>query len=198
MIRWAVTGPAGGGKSTLCGMLAERGAAVVDGDLLGHTVLARPDVIDEIRRQFGHGIVDDGKVDRGALGQIVFSDPRKLERLNRITLAPIGELAAVRLESLANEGRYRLAVLEAAVYFLFPPVAGVDMVITVTADPEIRIARMMAKGSLTRAQALARVAAQLPLENAWAKADLVVDNGGSPADLASIADRLWSRVGDGP
>lgn len=194
MIRWAVTGPAGGGKSTLCRLLAERGAAVVDGDLLGHEILTRPAVRSEISREFGPEVLDGDKVDRASLGQIVFQDPSALARLNRITLFPIAELATARLDALDASGRYRLAVLEAAVYFLFPPVPGVDLVINVTADPALRMVRLMENGSLDRNQAQARLDAQRPLEEAWLGADLVVDNGGSHAELETVVAELWARL----
>jgi dephospho-CoA kinase len=194
MIRWAVTGPAGGGKSTLCRLLAERGAGVIDGDLLGHEILVRADIASAVCREFGTGIMVDGQVDRSALGRIVFDDLSDLDRLNRITLAPIAELAAARLDALASKGRYRLAVLEAAVYFLFPPVPGMDLVVSVTADPETRIARMMENRSLSRTQAQARLDSQRPLEEGWTRADLVLDNNGPLADLEKTADELWGRL----
>lgn len=194
MMRWAVTGPAGGGKSTLCGLLADRGAVVIDGDRLGHEILARPDILERISQEFGDRFVTNGQVDRGALGNLVFRDATALACLNGITLAPIGELAAARLDDLALDGRYRLAVLEAAVYFLFPPVPEVDLVVTVTADPEVRIARMIKNRSLTREQALARMRSQRSLEPGWAGADIVLNNDGSPSELEAAVEDLWARL----
>jgi dephospho-CoA kinase len=194
MIRWAVTGPAGGGKSTLCRLLAERGAALVDGDALGHEVLDRNAVRESIRSEFGNEYLTGGTVDRAALGALVFGDPAALERLNAITLKPIAALATDRLAELDAGRRYRLAVLEAAVYFLFPPVPGVELVITVTADPATRLARLTEGQGLTVEQAQSRIAAQEPLAEGWRRADIVLDNSGPVGKLETAAEDLWRRV----
>mgnify|MGYP001592941271 CR=1 FL=1 len=194
MIRWAVTGPAGGGKSTLCRLLEKRGAALVDGDALGHEVLDRPAIRDAIRSEFGDEFVNGGVVDRAALGTLVFGDTGALGRLNAITLAPIAELAAVRFAELDAGCRYRLAVLEAAVYFLFPPVTGVELVITVTADPATRLARLTNGQGLTAEQARSRITAQKTLEEGWRQADIVLDNSGPLVELETAAEDLWRRV----
>ena len=143
MKRWVVTGPTGAGKSILCGFLARAGAAVLDGDSLGHEILEKPEITTALAREFGAGVLSKGSVDRSSLGRIVFDDPAALERLNRITHGPLSRLAAERLDDLEKSGLHRLAVLEAAVYFLLPPVPGVELIITVTASEETRRARLM-------------------------------------------------------
>lgn len=196
MRRWAVTGPAGGGKSAFCGFLAECGAAIVSGDGLGHEVLARPEIVVAIGRRFGAEFVDHGEVDRAALGDLVFADPHRLEQLNRITHGPLAELAAHRLDELEKEGAHRLAVLEAAVYFALPPVPGIDLVVTVTAAVSTRLARLTGAGGMSSAKARRRIAAQGSLEEGWAGADVVLDNEGTLADLKAAAARLWFRLED--
>ncbi len=196
MIRWVVTGPAGAGKSALCDIFADRGAAVLDGDRLGHEILAREDVVAEINTVFGSGAVSDGTVDRAALGALVFSDPVALDKLNGITHGPLATLAGQRLGELEKEGLHRLAVLEAAVYFLLPPVPSIDLVITVTASPATRLARMTESGFLEPAEALYRIEAQRSMEDAWARADVVVGNDGPISELEKIAEDLWHRLKD--
>ncbi len=196
MIRWVVTGPAGAGKSALCGFFADRGAAVLDGDRLGHEILAREDVVADIITTFGSGVVSDGSVDRAALGSLVFSDPVALEKLNGITHGPLAALAGRRLDELEKEELHPLAVLEAAVYFLLPPVPRIDLVITVTASLSKRLARMTDSGFLSPAQALSRIEAQQSMENGWAGADVVIDNDGPVSELEIAAENLWSRLKD--
>ncbi len=196
MIRWVVTGPAGAGKSALCGLFADRGAAILDGDRLGHEILAREDVVANIITAFGSGVVCDGSVDRAALGSLVFSDPAAFGRLNGITHGPLAALTGQRLDELEKEGLHRLAVLEAAVYFLLPPVPGIDLVITVTASAATRLARMTESGFLEPGEALSRIGAQRSMEDAWARADVVVGNDGPVSALEKIAEDLWSRLKD--
>jgi dephospho-CoA kinase len=196
MIRWVVTGPAGAGKSALCGLFADRGAAVLDGDRLGHDILGREDVVANIINEFASGVVTDGTVDRAALGALVFSDPIALGKLNGITHGPLAALMGQRLDELEKEGLHRLAVLEAAVYFLLPPVPGIDLVITLTASPSTRLARMTDSGSLSPAQARSRIEAQRSMEGGWGHADVIVGNDGPVSELKNIAEDLWSRLKD--
>jgi dephospho-CoA kinase len=196
MRRWAVTGPAGGGKSAFCGFLAECGAAIISGDSLGHEILANPDIVLAIGRRFGREFVGAGEVDRAALGKLVFADPHRLEQLNWITHGPLAALAGRRLEELESEGRHRLAVLEAAVYFALPPVPGIELVITVTASETTRLARLTGPGGLTPGNARRRIRAQQSLQEGWASADVVLNNEGTLADLQAAAEKLWSRLED--
>jgi len=196
MRRWAVTGPAGGGKSALCGFLADRGAALVNGDHLGHEVLARKDIVAAIGAEFGQDLVSTGAVDRAALGAIVFADSAALDQLNRITHGPLSALAGRRLDKLEREGIHRLAVFEAAVYFALPPVPGIELVITVTASASTRQTRLIELGGLAPGEARGRIAAQQPLHDGWDRANLVLTNDGSLSTLEAEAKKLWSRLKD--
>jgi len=195
--RWAVTGPIGAGKSAVSALLAARGAAVLDGDALGHEILARPEVRDAIGASFGPGVVHDGRVDRAVLGPLVFADPAQLARLNAITHPPLADLMQERLDALAAAGDHALAVLEAAVYFLLPHPPRLDLVIAVDAPPALRAARLAATRGLDAAAAAARIAAQAPWDAFWSRADRIIVNDGTPADLARAVDDLWRRHGPG-
>ncbi len=196
MIRWAVTGPVGAGKSALCELFAAQGAAIVDGDHLGHEILGREDIISNIIAEFGSGMVGDGSVDRAALGGLVFADPAALDKLNGITHGPLAALAGRRLDELEKEGRHRLAVLEAAVYFLLPPVPGIELVITVTASVSMRLLRLTTGGVLSPAEARSRIEGQNSLEEGWARANVVLVNDGPVSELETAASALWARLGD--
>lgn len=196
MRRWAVTGPAGGGKSAFCRVLADRGAALIDGDRLGHEILTRQEIVAAIGAAFGQGVVSTGTVDRGALGAIVFAEPEALVRLNLITHGPLATLAGQRLDRLEREGVHRLAVFEAAVYFALPSVPQIDLVITVTASADTRLARLMQRNGLTPVEARALMDAQKPLQEAWDRASFVLDNDGSLSALESVAKKMWSSLKD--
>lgn len=196
MRRWVVTGPAGAGKSIFCGFLATGGAALLDGDSLGHEILERPEISAAVEREFGAIVISNGAVDRGALGSIVFDDPVALERLNGITHGPLSNLAAVRMDEIEKSGLHRLAVLEAAVYFLLPPVPGVELVITVTASETTRKNRLMEWSGMDREEAQNRIHAQRPLEKGWSAADIVLVNENSLGLLETEAAALLARLED--
>ncbi len=189
MIRWVVTGPAGAGKSALTALLAERGAALLDGDRLGHEILAQPEVADAIASRFGPECVRAGVVDRRRLGAIVFADPAALAGLNAITHPPLARLMRRRLDELETAKDHPLAVLEAAVYFLLPSPPRADLTITVTASPMLRRRRLIA-GGLTAEQADHRIASQVSLEEGFARSDLTIFNEGTRAELAARVDEL--------
>jgi dephospho-CoA kinase len=193
--RWVVTGPIGAGKSLASAHLASRGAAIVDGDALGHELLRRPAIRAAVVREFGPGVERDGRIDRSALGAIVFADPAALARLDALTHGPLARLAASRLDELAAAGRHVLAVFEAAVYFLLPSPPLVDLVVVVTAPADLRAARLAHARGLDAATARARIAAQGHWEPLWARADRMIVNDGNAADLARALDALWRAEG---
>lgn len=189
MRRWVVTGPAGAGKSVFTKHLARRGAAVIDADQLGHEVLARPEIQAAIGKNFGLQMVQGGVVDRQELGRLVFADPQALQRLNQITHPALAALADQRLTEAAAEGKALLAVLEAAVYFLWPKPPAVDLVIAVVASEAVRRVRLGSSGLDARSVA-DRLAAQRSMSDLWSGAGEMIVNEGSLAELIAAADRL--------
>jgi dephospho-CoA kinase len=196
MACWVVTGPAGAGKSSLVAWLVEQGAVAVDADAVGHQVLAEPEVLQAVRTVFGLEVIRGGAVDRQALGRLVFNDPAALARLNALTHPRLVQRVLARLAELERVGT-ALAVVEAAVYFRWPPLPSVDLVIAVVADPAVRLARLRAAG-LDETSARQRIAAQEPMAADWSRADVLLVNEGRPADLFAAARRAlrehWRQV----
>lgn len=193
MQRWVVTGPAGAGKSLATRFLAERGAVVVNGDAVGHALLGEPEVIAALRAEFGPGVLRDGVVDRGLLGGLVFGSRADLARLDAIMLPRLAVRMRAALDAVAAGGGARLAVLEAAVYFLMPPPGPVDLTIAVLASPATRLRRLLDAGRWSADEARRRIAAQAHLEPLWARADVQITNDGAPADLAAALTRLLAE-----
>lgn len=197
MPRWAVTGPTGAGKSLVSELLVERGAAVVDGDEVGHAILARPEIQAAIAADIGAEFVRDGVVDRGALGRRAFRDAEILQRLNRITHGALAAEAWSRLATIVAAGRASLAVLEAAVYFLLPLPGPMDLTVAVTAPAELRLTRLV-QGGMERKVAQARIAAQRSLEPSFERADVILSNSGDREQLARAVDGLMTKNLDSP
>ncbi|MFO7607742.1 MAG: dephospho-CoA kinase [Candidatus Krumholzibacteriia bacterium] len=195
MRRWALTGPSGAGKSAAGALLAARGAAILDGDALGHEVLARPGIAAAIGRAFGPEVLSGGAVDRSRLGPLVFADPAALARLDALVHPTLARLMQERLDALAAAGEHALAVLEAAVYFLLPTPPPVDLVVAVDAPAALRARRLAAARGLDEAAAAARIAAQASWDALWSRADRIIVNDGTPADLARAVDALWRDHG---
>lgn len=190
--RWALTGPTGAGKSLAARLLADRGATVVDGDGVGHRLLGEPAVAAAVAAAFGPSVLRAGAVDRAALGALVFADPAALARLDAITLPLLPTRFAAALAAAAAQPGTRLAVLEAAVYFLLPAPVPVELTICVIAERGVRL-RRLAAGGLDTAAAERRIAAQAHLAPLWSRADVTLPNDGTPADLAAALDRLLAE-----
>jgi len=190
---WVVTGPVGSGKSTVSHLLQERGAVLVDADKLGHEVLRRPAVVAEVRRLFGAACVVDGQVDREALGRLVFADRAAMRQLNALTHPPLVALIAERIQELEASGKHDLAVLEAAVYFLWPPQEGIDRVISVMASEKVRRQRLAAGRGLEDRAITRILRAQDDLQPLWGQADVLLWNDGSKKELEQAVRGLLEQ-----
>ena len=188
-----LTGGIGSGKSTVARMLQERGAVILDADVLGREVLAPGTPgSEEVRRRFGPDVFGpDGDLDRAALARVVFADadarrdleaivhPRVRHRVAEEVASRIGTDAIVVFDSplLIETGAYR----------------DTQLVVVVSCLPETQIARLVARG-MDEDDARVRLAAQMPLEDKVAVADVVLENEGSVEELEAQVDRLWQSL----
>jgi dephospho-CoA kinase len=187
-----LTGGLGSGKSTVAGLLGERGAVIIDADVVAREVVqAGTPGFAAVVARFGPGVVGpDSELDRAALARVVFADGAALDELNAIVHPLVGSRSA-ELAAAVPPG--------AVVVHDIPLLAEngladrFDTVVVVEADQEIRLARLAERG-LTRAEAEARMAAQATDEQRRAIADEIVRNDGDLDSLARQIDRLWDRL----
>jgi dephospho-CoA kinase len=188
-----LTGGIGSGKSTVSGLLAERGAELIDADHIAReVVMPGTPAWCKIRDHFGPGVLfPDGHIDRQALADIVFGNPTKLALLNEITHPAIFARIAQRLE--AAHDRDVIVVLDAALLIETGLAQRVDVLVVVDSPRAVQVERLAAKG-MPASQARARIAAQLDPRERRARADLVIDNAGSLEDLARQVDDVWKEL----
>jgi dephospho-CoA kinase len=189
-----LTGGIASGKSSVSAMLAERGAEIVDADLIARQVVMPGErAWQKILDHFGRGVLtEDGQVDRKKLADLVFADQAKLTLLNEITHPDIFARVAERLEH--NRDREVVVVLDAALLIETGLADRVDVVVVVDAgDEEEQVRRLTAKGFDER-DARARMAAQLPAEARLARADLVIRNDGTFEELTARVDEVWDEL----
>lgn len=192
---FGVTGGIGTGKSRVAALLRERGVPVVDADELAREVVATGSPgLGELVQAFGPEVLTaDGSLDRKRLGALVFSDEDARRRLNAITHPRVRELSQQRFAELAQRG-VELAAYDVPLLFEAGLDAVLRPVVVVACSEATQISRIMARDGLGADEARARVAAQLPLAEKRKRADYVLENEGSLAELAAGVDRLLEQL----
>ena len=195
MLVIGLTGGIASGKSTVARLLAERGAVVVDADKLGHRAYQRDrPAFAQVVAAFGPDVVGaDGEIDRRALGAKVFGDANAMRRLTDIVWPAILALAKDAIAAARRAGA-AVAVLEAAVLLEAGWQSEVDEVWAVAVPPQVAVRRATARDGVDAEAVRARIAAQLSNEERAAKADVVIENSGSPKALAERLRRQWRRL----
>lgn len=189
-----LTGNIATGKSTVGRMLAERGAEHIDADHLAHQVMARgTDAWEQIVRAFGREILrPDGEIDRARLGAIVFSDDGALARLESIVHPPV----IARTQERIAHSSAPVVVVEAIKLIESGMVAELcDTLWVVVAPRAVQIERLEAGRGLSHEDAAARVDTQPPQSIKVARADVVIDNGGSIEATQRQVAQAWDALG---
>jgi dephospho-CoA kinase len=186
-----LTGNIGSGKSTVAAMLREAGIPVLDADRISREVTAPGGrAYDAVVQAFGRGILrDDGSIDRKRLGEIVFSDPRSRDRLERITHPAILEVMKEAIAGIEREG-HRAAVVEATLIHESGRKGLFEAVISVTCERETALSRLAARDGMSRGQAEARLHAQMDADRKAGASDYVIDNSGDIESTRRQVKRL--------
>jgi len=193
VLRVGLTGGIGAGKSEVSAMLAALGAVLIDADAIAREVVepGTPGLA-AVTSAFGSGVLlADGSLNREGLGEIVFSDPAKLESLNRIVHPLVGR-RMTELERAA--GQDAVVVHDVPLLAENDLEAGYDLVVVVDTPEDVQVDRLTRKRGMTAEQAEARMAAQASREKRLAIADFVVDNSGSLAELDRQVGDLWTEL----
>jgi dephospho-CoA kinase len=192
MLRVGLTGGIASGKSTVANELARRGAVIIDADELAREVV-EPGTrgFAAVVRRFGEGVLRDERLDRAALARIVFADPQARSDLEKIIHPEVRRRAAEREGALPHT---------AVVVHVIPLLvetgkeSDFDLCVVVDVDRQTQLARLMARGPMSREEAESRIAAQATREQRLAAADIVIPNVGTLTDLTEQVDDLWSDL----
>ena len=193
MLRVGLTGGIGSGKSTVCRLLAERGAVVIDSDVLAREVVAAGTPgLAEVVVAFGPDVVTaDGDLDRAAMAARVFADPDARSRLERIVHPRVRARAA---EQEAQAGADAIVVHDIPLLVETGQADAFDVVVVVDAPSEAQFDRLTGERGMSDDEARARIEAQAEPGERRAVADVVIANDGTLDDLRTAADRLWSTL----
>ncbi len=195
MLVIGVTGNIGSGKSTVCQMLAKLGAAIIDADKLGHeTYKPHSPAWQEIVAAFGKDIVNpDDEINREKLGQIVFSHPDALARLNQIVHPKAYRLAQERIEACRHQGAKAVA-LEATLLIEAGWMDLVNKIWLVVTPENIVVQRLIPHKEGNESQILARLKSQMPAEGKMEYADELICNDGDISQLETRVTELLRKL----
>jgi dephospho-CoA kinase len=188
-----LTGGIGSGKSLAAEYFADLGALVIDADQLARAAIERGSSgFDEVISIFGDSILKNGDIDRRALGELVFQNPELKTKLENIIHPWIRNEFEAAVASLTQE---QTLVYEIPLLFETKAQDRFDIVITVEASMENRIARLRARG-LHISEIESRIAAQATREQRQSVADFLIENDGNEDDLLRKVENIWEELAD--
>ncbi len=195
MLKIALTGGPGSGKSTVARMFREFGAEVIDADEVAHGVVSPGQPAwKEVRREFGPDYFrEDGSLDRARMADLVFHDAGARQKLNAIVHPRVSQEIARRLADLEARSA-PLVMVEVPLLFEAGLEKNFDKIIVVDAGEQEQIDRMAARDGRPAREAAGIIQAQWPLDAKKARADFVVDNRGSLANTREQVKKLWQRL----
>ena len=191
-----LTGGIASGKSLVSARLAEHGAVVIDADLLAREVVEPgTPALEAIAEQFGASVLDsEGRLDRAALGAIVFADPAGLTELNGITHPAVRALTRERIAAAEGADPNAIVVYDVPLLAEADVAHGYDLVVVVEAEETERIRRMVENRGMSRDDAERRLRSQASDAERRAIADVIIDNSGTIEQTLAQVDALWEQV----
>ncbi len=184
-----IGGNMGSGKSTVASELKRYGAKIIAADEMGWSVLAKGTTeYRKLVKTFGRTILTKaGNIDRRALGKLAFASKTSLAKLNAIVHPALLE----RVRKEINRNRKGLVVVDAALLFAWGLDKEVDVAILVTAADRLKTKRLVDAG-MKEEDVVARLKLQPSDAKIWRRADFVLENKGSFAELRRKCRALWN------
>ena len=195
MLLVGLTGNIGSGKSTVAQLLSERGATIIDADVLSRRAVEQgtPGHRAIVERWGSSILAADGSLDRAALRRIVFGDQAELEQLNSLVHPEVERMRAALVE-LARDRGDRLVVCDVPLLFERRMTESFDRIVLVDAPRPVRLERLVRERGLRETEAMDMIVSQMPAELKRARADFVIDNDGTITQLDQRVTDVWSAV----
>jgi dephospho-CoA kinase len=190
--RVALTGGIGTGKSYCLSRFVALGAPTIDADALARAALSPGgDGILAVRRRFGDGVFNaSGQLDRAALGRLVFGDAAARRDLEAI-VHPFVYAAIARWFAERDQERHAAAIADIPLLYETGRERSFDVVVVAWCPAPMQITRVMSRDGLSRAEAEARLAAQMPIDDKARRADHIIDTSGTFQDTDTQIGRIW-------
>ena len=196
MLRVALTGGIGTGKSTASKILNELGAFIFDADKEAKNILKNNETVQsELIAEFGTDIMSgDEKIDNNKLARIAFQDQDHQLRLNSIIHPYVFQEIDEIFDDVLEKGKNDIFVIDAALIYESGADTHMDYVIVITALLKIRMERALQRETLSRDQILKRIDLQWPEEDKIALADFVIHNDSTEKELLNSISDIYNQL----
>ena len=190
-----LTGNIASGKSLVADLFAERGATIIDADVLAReAVMKGSPALDSIVERWGRSVLDaQGNLDRAALRHRVFADQSDLDALNEIVHPEVSRRRSEEVAAARARGD-RVIVCVIPLLFERHLAEDFDTIVLVDAPRSVRLERIVRDRGLDEAEAMKMIAAQMPADLKRARADFVIENAGTRDELEAEVDRVWQEI----
>ena len=191
-----LTGGIATGKSSVSALLKKAGAVIIDADRIARQVVKKGlPAYREIVASFGEAILlPDGEINRSALGDIIFNDPRKKQLLNRIVHPYVRKEQSRQLKHIEKNDPDAIVILDIPLLIETQTYMDLSELIVVYAPEHIQIARLMQRDGISKTDALARVRSQMPIEEKKGKATIVIDNSGTRENTRKQTLKIFQQL----
>ena len=196
MLRVALTGGIGTGKSTASKILNELGAFIFDADKEAKNILKNNETIQsELIAEFGTDIMSgDEKIDNNKLARIAFQDQDHQLRLNSIIHPYVFQEIDKNFDDVLEKSTYDIFVIDAALIYESGADTHMDYVIVITALLKVRMERALQRETLTRDEILKRIDLQWPEEEKIALADFVIHNDSTEEEFCDSITDIYNQL----
>jgi dephospho-CoA kinase len=191
-----LTGSIASGKSTVSAMLTELGITVIDADIEARLAVEPGEkAYNDIVSHFGTEVLEeDGKINRPALGSIIFNNEEKRLLLNSIVHPAVRERMAMKRQQ-AEAANEKAVVLDIPLLFESKLTGLVEKIIVVYVDEKTQLERLMSRNGFSEEEALSRIKSQMPLKEKVDFADEVIDNTGTIEQSRQQLKKILNRWG---
>ncbi|MBN1586398.1 MAG: dephospho-CoA kinase [Candidatus Omnitrophica bacterium] len=191
-----VTGGICSGKTSVARMMAEKGALVMDADVVAHELMQPGEsVFEEVKDWLGDEVLTaGGQIDRKKVARAVFEDPDAVERLNGIVHPAVIKRILEDIERLRSGQEARVVVLDVPLLIEANMVDLVDLLVVVRADEAVQIKRSQERMGLSPEETQQRMRYQLPMEEKERLADCVIENSGNLDETKRQVDKIWNEM----
>ena len=195
MLIVGITGSLSTGKSTASSLFARKGAKVLDADRIAHKLMEpRKACFRKVVKAFGPSILKGGHIDRQKIAKVVFEDKRKLRALEQIIHPAVAQEIKREIRRYQKSKQRGVLIIEVPLLFEAGLDRLMDVVVVVKASRTQQIARARERSGISQQEALRRIKAQMPLNQKIQRADIIIDNGGSPFKTKKQVDRIWLKL----